>query len=138
MHLLFVADPLESFKIYKDTTFAMMREAQRRGHRLSTCEPKDIRWQRGESVTAFVRDITLTGSSPDWFEAQQQAPDERAQALKDFDAVVMRKDPPFDSEFFYATHLLEHLPSRRTTRRSITLSAFTQLTPTPCRPPDTL
>jgi glutathione synthase len=54
-----------------------------------------------------VRDITLTGSSPDWFEAQQQAPDERAQALKDFDAVVMRKDPPFDSEFFYATHLLE-------------------------------
>ena len=107
MHLLFVADPLESFKIYKDTTFAMMREAQRRGHRLSTCEPKDIRWQRGESVTAFVRDITLTGTSPAWFTAEPQAPNERAQALKDFDAVVMRKDPPFDSEFFYATHLLE-------------------------------
>ena len=92
MHLLFVADPLESFKIYKDTTFAMMREAQRRGHRLSTCEPKDIRWQRGESVTAFVRDITLTGTSPAWFTAEPQAPSERAQALKDFDAVVMRKD----------------------------------------------
>jgi glutathione synthase len=107
MHLLFVADPLELFKIYKDTTFAMMREAQKRGHRLSACEPKDISWQRGEGVIAFVRDITLTGTSTDWFEAEQQAPNERPQALKDFDAVVMRKDPPFDSEFFYATHLLE-------------------------------
>ena len=107
MHLLFVADPLESFKIYKDTTFAMMREAQARGHVLSACEPKDIRWQRGEPVMAFVRDITLTGDPVHWFSAAQQAPDERSQALKDFDAVVMRKDPPFDSEFFYATHLLE-------------------------------
>ena len=107
MKLLFVADPLESFKIYKDTTFAMMREAQRRGHTLSACEPKDIMWQRGSPVTAFVRDIRLTGHASDWFSAEQQAPHERAAALKDFDAVVMRKDPPFDSEFFYATHLLE-------------------------------
>jgi glutathione synthase len=38
MHILFVADPLESFKIYKDTTFAMMRELHRRGHRVSACE----------------------------------------------------------------------------------------------------
>ena len=107
MKLLFVADPLESFKIYKDTTFAMMREAQRRGHILSACEPKDIMWQRGAPVTAFVRDITLTGHAVDWFTARQQAPNECPQALKDFDAVVMRKDPPFDSEFFYTTHLLE-------------------------------
>ena len=57
MHLLFIADPLESFKIYKDSTFAMMQEAQSRGHRLSVCEPKDLTWQRGQSVTAFVRDI---------------------------------------------------------------------------------
>jgi glutathione synthase len=107
MHLLFIADPLESFKIYKDTTFAMMREAQARGHQISACEPKDITWQRGEPVTAFVRDITLTGDPVHWFNAAQHKPDERGQALKDFDAVVMRKDPPFDSEFFYATHLLE-------------------------------
>ena len=107
MKLLFVADPLESFKIYKDTTFAMMREAQKRGHTLSACQPKDIMWQRGGAVTAFVRDITLTGQSAEWFSAEQQAPNERPAALKDFDAVVMRKDPPFDSEFFYATHLLE-------------------------------
>ncbi len=107
MHILFIADPLESFKIYKDTTFSMMREAQRRGHTLSACEQKDIMWQHGGPVTAFVRDITLTGDSQVWFSAKQSAPPERAQALKDFGAVLMRKDPPFDSEYFYATHLLE-------------------------------
>ena len=107
MNLLFVADPLESFVIYKDTTFAMMREAQKRGHTLAACEPKDIRWQRGEKVTAFVRDITLTGNPEVWFTAQQAYPNERPQALAEFDAIIMRKDPPFDSEFFYSTHLLE-------------------------------
>ena len=107
MNILFVADPLESFKIHKDTTFVMMRELQQRGHSLSACEPKDIRWQRGEKVIAFVRDIRLTGAPDIWFTAEQAYPDERPQALADFDAVIMRKDPPFDSEFFYCTHLLE-------------------------------
>jgi glutathione synthase len=111
MELLFVADPLESFKTYKDSSFAMMREAASRGHTLMACTPRDLRWQRGEPVTGFVRDITLTGRpgdghSGDWFEAAQQAPDERPQPLCDVDAVLMRKDPPFDSEYFYATHLL--------------------------------
>jgi len=103
MNLLFIADPLESFKIYKDTTFAMMREAQRRGHRISACEPQDLMWQRGAAVTAHVRDLTLTGVAAAWFEESGT----RAVALKDFDAILMRKDPPFDSEYFYATHLLE-------------------------------
>jgi glutathione synthase len=107
MHLLVVADPIESFKIYKDSTFAMMREAQRRGHRLSVCEPKDLAWQSGQNVIGYVRYIVLTGEQENWFEAQQHAPHERPQPLKDFDAVLMRKDPPFDSEYFYATHLLE-------------------------------
>ena len=106
MHILFVADALESFKIYKETTFAMMREAQRRGHTLSACEPKDLMWQRGGLVTAYVRDIVLTGDAQTWFMAKQAAPHERPQAVRDFDAVIMRKDPPFDSEYFYATHLL--------------------------------
>ena len=107
MEILFVADPLESFKIYKDTTFAMMREVQRRGHKVSACRPQDIMWQRGGCVTAFVRDITLTGDPVHWFTAKQSYPNERPQVIKDFGCVVMRKDPPFDSEFFYATHLLE-------------------------------
>jgi glutathione synthase len=105
MHILFIADPLESFKIYKDTTFSMMREAQRRGHTLSSCEPQDVMWQQGSPVTAHVRDITLTGKSDTWFSDKHAML--RPQAVKDFDAVLMRKDPPFDSEYFYATHLLE-------------------------------
>ncbi len=109
--LLFVADPLETFKTTKDSTYAMMKEAAARGHRLMACEPKDLRWQRGEPVMGFVRDITLTGRpgdghSGDWFEAAQHRPDERPQPLHEVDAVLMRKDPPFDSEYFYATHLL--------------------------------
>ncbi|OOG41267.1 glutathione synthase [Polaromonas sp. A23] len=103
MNILFVADPLASFKTYKDTTFAMMREAQRRGHAISACEQQDLMWQRGSAVMAHVRDITLTGDATDWFTERAT----RQVALKEFDAVLMRKDPPFDSEYFYATHLLE-------------------------------
>ena len=103
MKILFVADPVEQFKIYKDTTFAMMREAQRRGHTITVCEPHHVSWRRGEQVTATVRDIHLTGDATAWFTVEQ----ERRVALADFGAVLMRKDPPFDSEYFYATHLLE-------------------------------
>ena len=106
MHILFIADPLESFKTYKDTTFAMMRELQKRGHTLAACEPQHMAWERGGVVTAAVRTITLTGESDHWF--HETAADAGARtALKDFSAVLMRKDPPFDSEYFYATHLLE-------------------------------
>ena len=106
MQLLVIADPLEGFKTDKDSTFAMMREAASRGHALMTCGPQDVMWQRGGRVTAFVREITLTGDAHDWFASKQQTPDELPVALADVDAVVMRKDPPFDSEYFYATHLL--------------------------------
>ena len=107
MHILFVADPLESFKIYKDTTFTMMRELQKRGHVLSACEPVDLVWTRGGLVSAWVRAIRMTGDAQRWFEPAPHDAGQQPLALKDFDAVVMRKDPPFDSEFFYATHLLE-------------------------------
>ena len=104
MNLLFVADPLEAFKIYKDTTFSMMREAQRRGHRLAACGPEHLLWHSGDLVRAAVREIRLTGESDRWF-IETGTP---VRALNEFDAVIMRKDPPFDSEYFYATHLLEH------------------------------
>ncbi len=103
MHILFVADALEDFKVYKDTTFSMMREAQRRGHRVAACEPRHLQWVSGGVVRADVRELVLTGNEDAWFRETREA----AQALKDFDSVVMRKDPPFDSEYFYATHLLE-------------------------------
>lgn len=102
MKILFVADPLESFVTYKDSTFAMMREAQRRGHQIVACEPGSISWESGGKVCALVRFIALTDGKQPWFEQTSAA----RVALADFDAVVMRKDPPFDSEYFYATHLL--------------------------------
>jgi glutathione synthase len=103
MDILFVADPLEAFKIYKDTTFSMMREAQRRGHRIAACGPQDLAWQSGGVVKAAVREIALTGNADAWFR-ETATP---VKALRDYNAVIMRKDPPFDSEYFYATHLLE-------------------------------
>jgi len=103
VNLLFVADPLESFKPYKDSTFAMMREAATRGHKLYACEPAQLHWQRGAPVRAAVRGLRLTGALDDWVETS----DAETRALADFDAVLMRKDPPFDSEYFYATHLLQ-------------------------------
>lgn len=106
MKLLFVADALEGFNTAKDTTFVMMREAAARGHTLLACQPRDLMWQRGGRVTGYVREITLTPDGPSWFSAKQQAPDEWPVVLAEVDAVVMRKDPPFDSEYFYATHLL--------------------------------
>jgi glutathione synthase len=104
MKLLFVADPLSKFKTYKDSTFAMMREAAARGHELLACEPEDLMWQRGGRVGAPLLAFTLTGDEHAWFQPRGDA---QLTALADLDAVVMRKDPPFDSEYFYATHLLE-------------------------------
>jgi glutathione synthase len=102
MNILFIVDPLATFNIKKDTSFAMMREAQKRGHTIAACEVPHIHWQRGECVKAQVQELRLTGDANAWFEVTAT----RQAWLKDFDAVIMRKDPPFDSEFFYATHML--------------------------------
>lgn len=103
MRLLFVADPLEQFNIKKDTTFAMMKEAAARGHEILACEPRHLVWQRGGRVSATLRQVALSGDPVYWF-TEQHVPE---MALADLDAVLMRKDPPFDSEYFYATHLLQ-------------------------------
>ena len=103
MRLLFVADPLEQFNIKKDSTFAMMKEAAARGHEILACEPRHLVWQRGGRVGATMRQVALSGDPVYWF-TEQHVPET---ALADVDAVLMRKDPPFDSEYFYATHLLQ-------------------------------
>lgn len=102
MELLFVVDPLDTFKTYKDTSFAMMREARRRGHAIWTCEPRHITWQSGGRVCAEMRHIVLTGQADEWYEVRETL----TRNLCEMDRVLMRKDPPFDAEFFYATHLL--------------------------------
>jgi glutathione synthase len=102
MKLAFITDPLESFKIYKDTTFAIMREAAARGHALYALEQEDLSWSGG-TVHGDARRIELTGDKAQWFRRGDAA---RA-PLREFDAVLMRKDPPFDMEYVYSTYLLE-------------------------------
>jgi glutathione synthase len=103
MQILFIADPLTNFKINKDSTFAMMREAQRRGHDVWACEPQHLSWRYGNAVQAQATALQLTGRTEPWTTCQ--APERLS--LTHWDVVVMRKDPPFDSEYTYATHLLE-------------------------------
>ena len=71
--ILVVADPLETFKTYKDTTFAMMRELQKRGHTIAATEPQHMAWRSGQPATAAVRHIRLTGDADPWFEVTQTA-----------------------------------------------------------------
>lgn len=101
MNLLFVADPLETFKTYKDSTYAMMVEAARRGHGLHAMRAEDLAW-RGGRVQGRVQAIELTGGAP-WFRRGESV----WRDLADFDAVLMRKDPPFDQGYLTATWLLE-------------------------------
>jgi glutathione synthase len=102
MQIAFLADPLTGFKTYKDSTYAMMAEAARRGHAVFAFEPGDLALDAGV-VSANARRITLTGDAHDWFRAElaHETP------LGEFDAVIQRKDPPFDMEYVYATYLLE-------------------------------
>ena len=102
MNIAFIIDPLDSLKIYKDSTFAMMREASRRGHALFVLEQHEL-FVRDNQVQASNRQLTLTGDESHWYRlgTTQITP------LQQFDAVLMRKDPPFDMEYLYATHLLQ-------------------------------
>jgi glutathione synthase len=102
MKLAFIVDPLDSFKIYKDTTFAMMREAAARGHSLYAMEQEDLLWRKG-TVCGHAQLLAVTGKKPRWYHAG----DPVFTPLRDFDAVLMRKDPPFDMEYLYSTYLLE-------------------------------
>ncbi len=102
MKIAFIVDPLDDFKIYKDSTFAMMREAAARNHQLYTLQQEDVVWHAG-AVIGHAQGLQLTGDPLAWYCSEAT----RAIALKDFDAVVMRKDPPFDMEYVYSTYLLE-------------------------------
>jgi glutathione synthase len=102
MKIAFIVDPLDSFKIYKDTTFSIMREAAARGHTLYGLGPEDLSW-RGGTVYGNAAALVLTGEQPRWYNVE----DAHDVPLKDFDAVLMRKDPPFDMEYVVSTYLLE-------------------------------
>ena len=101
MDFLFIADPLESFKIKKDSTLAIMRAAQEAGHRLWFCQSRNILW-RDDLVVADCQTLSIKPSSTSWFELGEI----QSRALNSFSAVLMRTDPPFDIEYLNTTWLL--------------------------------
>src|SRR5690606_21801609 len=90
MKLCFILDPLPLIKSAKDSTYAMMVEAERRGHAVEVMMQEALMWKGGR-VLGRTTPITLTGDEADWYRLDQP----RETALTGFDAVLMRKDPPF-------------------------------------------
>lgn len=107
MHILFIIDPIAQLAAYKDTSVSMMRAAIARGHQISVCQMPDLFVQDTQvRTTSFPVDIATDADlhGPDWWQPMGEP---KQHALSEFDAVIMRKDPPFDLEYAYATHLLD-------------------------------
>jgi glutathione synthase len=102
MDFAFVLDPLPLLKAYKDSSIAMMRAVAARGHRVYALEQAGIYWRDG-ATRAEVQPLQLHADDHDWYSAGIT----EDRALRDFAAVLMRKDPPFDMEYVYSTYLLE-------------------------------
>ncbi|MFS6938882.1 glutathione synthase [Neisseria animaloris] len=105
MNILFIADPMATFKTYKDTTYVMMREMAARGWKLSHTLSSELAVKNGV-VTAQAAAFEFGGAKDDYDKQWFKAADKVQTALKDFDAVIMRTDPPFDMQYLYATQLL--------------------------------
>jgi glutathione synthase len=113
MNLLFILDPLPSLKTYKDTSFAMMVEAVRRGHEIHFAPQEGVMWKGGRVVGEHCRLHLINAErylgnaalhDDDWYRLELPP---RETPLAEFDAVLMRKDPPFDLEYVASTWLLE-------------------------------
>src|ERR687883_367231 len=102
MDVAFILDPLTSLKAYKDSSVAMMRALVKRGHAVHALEAGDMFWTT-RGTRARTVPLTLSDDDHQWHTAGEV----REHALADFAAVIMRKDPPFDMEYVYATYLLE-------------------------------
>src|SRR5499427_8362643 len=97
-------DPIERINIRGDSTFALMLEAQGRGHRLAYYTPDQLA-QRGRELFATVRPLTVRDHEGSHFDVG----DARRVELKSFDVILMRQDPPFDLAYISATHMLERV-----------------------------
>jgi glutathione synthase len=112
--LLFIADPLLAFNTYKDSTYAMMLEASRRGHEVWACEQGQMSISAGavgQKALAICQQISLIHTdqtaNPSWHGRWFEAAQAHSLALSSFDGVIMRKDPPFDLEYLYSTFVLD-------------------------------
>ncbi len=97
-----VMDPIEDIKPAKDTTLAMMLAAQRRGWEIAYLELGHL-WLRDGVATGRAHPVTVRDDPEDWYTLGEA----RIERLGDFDAILMRKDPPFDTEYIYSTYILE-------------------------------
>jgi glutathione synthase len=97
-------DPIERINIAGDSTFALLLEAQARGHRLSYYTPDRLAMRQGE-VSAIVQPLTVRDQIEDHFSLG----DGKRAPLSIFDVVLMRQDPPFDLAYVTGTHLLERI-----------------------------
>ncbi len=100
--LAVLMDDISSIKPIKDSSFAMMLEAQKRGWEIFTFDTPDMFYKDG-IVFANARKTLVRDSEQDWYECE----DIKALPLNNIDIVFMRKDPPFDMDYIYATYLLE-------------------------------
>ena len=103
MRFAFILDPLDSLKPYKDSSIAMMRAAQAAGHAVWAIEQPAIHWSALHGVCAEAVHLELLDGDAPWFTEI----DRHIVPLRDFAAVVMRKDPPFDIEYVTTTWLLD-------------------------------
>ncbi len=97
-----VMDPIGSIKPGKDSSLAMLIEAQSRGWRLHYMELSDLYLRDGQPY-AELRDLVVYDNDTHWFELSNR----RSQHLSTLDVILMRKDPPFDMEYIHSTYLLE-------------------------------
>jgi glutathione synthase len=95
-------DPISDIKIHKDSSFAMLLEAQSRGWELYYLEMQDLYLDNGRCF-ATSKKLTVKRDPSNWYQLEETVD----HPLSDLDAVLMRKDPPFDTEYIYATYLLE-------------------------------
>ncbi|MBD9367386.1 glutathione synthase [Xanthomonas sp. XNM01] len=102
LDVIVVMDPIGSIKIVKDTTFAMLLEAQRRGHRLHYVRPGGLSLKDGRAL-ARVAPLQVRDDPSGWYTLGEYAD----LAFGPGQLVLMRKDPPFDGEYLYDTHILD-------------------------------
>ena len=107
MKIAFIVDPLANLKAYKDSSVFMMRDAVKRGHEVFAFETKHME-MRQTLVSARVSSLSVSVENRAWYSVKA----ETTMALTDFDAVLMRKDPPFDQEYLYSTLLLSMAESQ--------------------------
>lgn len=102
LNIAVIMDPIDSIKIAKDSTFAMLLEAQRRGHRLWYAERQHLSLQQKQAF-AQLAELTVQDDAQGWFELGQRT----TMPLSNMQVILMRKDPPFDMQYIYDTYILE-------------------------------